>query len=282
MSDWLGLFASIIIAVFIAEMVATAVLAKYYKRHGFYGQRFYFCGYQFFEVMDKLLFERLATYNGFGFCYEEAAMSMMFLKDCKSADLHQGLVYSKSKRKHVDHAWVTFRVGVCFFVLDLRVSLFPIPWYTYILKLAPITKFMCEYSKFWNLVEVNALFSRMKKPETSYFFTEFKFFRPDLSETRKWGFRGYFPTYRMSDKDFGRTLEVSKLSLSDDCYNIYVSQRVINEFMRDEKLTEPSDEVKHQAFLLHLDPADRPFFNTLYNYHILNHVVKNTTAKPPM
>jgi hypothetical protein len=230
----------------------------HYGTHGISREKLYFCGYDLLEIFGTFFFERLASYNNeVGFCYEEAAIAMMLLKKCKTAKIHQGITMHGFG---YPHSWVTFRVGFLVFVMDYRVSPMPKLWSWYKRLLQPETIWTMNYKDFWQLKEVNALYERMKKPETSHFFIEFKFFRPDFFFASNWGFRGYFPLYKIDREDFGKELAISRNDLDEDEYDIYISQRIVDEFMADPKLMRPSDEAIKEAFDLHWPDDERDFF----------------------
>lgn len=224
----------------------------------------HFCGYKLSDVYLLKFFPRYRGFVDWGFCAPTAAMSMLALKNNKTARY----VYALAGDDHCEHCWVEFRHGGGWYVVDVCwIYPFVLNRSSYYRKVKPEFLQICDYETFWSYPISSQFYEKMQDSSTSWLFCELIFAYS-------------FGNYRKSRRLFDPEIETHALDKSSGKFlhpwlfyaypEIVFSRRVMHEMMqrpsrkrptkhRIRKVLEYQKEVKSAYEKYFRDhPEDRP------------------------
>lgn len=212
-------------------------LEKFFKLMNDESEKNYFHGFKFQRYVDSQAILRLEHWLGTGICYELAALTMILMKNNKSAKLCKGDYY-KNGHMFTVHAWVEVKVPLNgWYVADFAWATGPLRKKDYFNDLNKsgrmISKWNCKYKDFWKIRFSEVLSKAMKNKDTSYVLLELSAFGG--TNQNRYGFKDWI--YEENDLKFsdGKTMFCHYRGNPDRP----ISTRIIRDFVKNPKRKSP-------------------------------------------
>lgn len=241
----LGLFASCMI---IRDLFCTDLAHPIWEKAIHNGCELFLNGHQAWLYYDTEFFYRLGRYIGHGLCYEASALMMILLRHDFQTRLVFGRCYSSTENRMVLHAWVEVKhLGVWWVVDSTWINAAPVLKAVYYIGNAVIVDRKISNREFWTSQIAREFYQSIKKPETSYLFHNLIYFRRATKSDKG--------VYMMRECCWDDADGLGAYGARNMVFNmldafsskVVVSQRIINEFLRDEHCMRPKAHTVRKA-----------------------------------
>lgn len=203
--------------------------------------KLYFHGFKLSRYLETDVFLRLERWLGYGICYELSALTMILVKNCRTARLCRGDLYDENGTFRTRHSWVELKVPLNgWYVIDLA---WRFPGFCrkkdYFRQLNNdnallVPKWVCTHSEFWNIYFSDIIREAMLHEKTSCILLELSGFGdPD----KEYQFEDWIhEANRLRFSDGGR-MPIHRGNASDRP----ISDGIIGDFIKNPRREQPKE-----------------------------------------